>query len=193
MEEQGAPETSAEAEMRFDVDLARLGDTAEVSRYGVRFRPPAAWQALSAETMQAVQQAAAAAETEIRVEPLRAFADTVQGSFLSVSALHGFSDEAFDAQMAQYAEALQAEVRRRGRDSLRQASFRRDRMRVMQFLLEPDGQVNFKLVLDTPLGGPLQFDYVVPRPQYPAAVRAIESSIGSIRQMEARAPPGASQ
>jgi hypothetical protein len=83
----------------------------------------------------------------------------------------------FGEQMTRYGGTL---ARQFG-DSLRQAQFMKDDLYMAQFLAQPEGLVNFKLVFEAPADGLLQFDYVVPRRVYPQEVRSVESSIGSIR------------
>lgn len=172
--------SSAIPRMSFDVDTTRLGAPVQAADYDVAFRPPAGWALLSSAELDSMSQAGAALSDTAALRPLYVFLDSTQGSVLSVGRLRLDTTATFGEQMQQYGASLQQQFG----DTLRQAQFMKDDLYMAQFLAQPEGLVNFKLVFEAPSDDVLQFDYVVPQSVYPQEVRSVESSIGSIRPVQ---------
>ena len=168
--------------MQFDVDPPRLGPVVALPSDSLAFQPPVGWKEVATPAVpDSVVEVAPAATGggQPGLEPLHVFMDEDTGSVLSVARLRLPGSDAFDAQVRRYAADLSG---RFADDSLRQASFTNDGLHVVQFLVQPAGLVNFKLVLEGQEDDLVQFDYVVPQAEYPSLVKAVESSIGSIRR-----------
>lgn len=168
--------------MQFDVDPQRLGPVVTLPSDSLAFQPPVGWKAVATPAVPDSLAAAAPAATGAErpgLEPLHVFMDENTGSVLSVARLRLPGPGEFDAQVRRYAADLND---RFAGDSLRQASFTNGDVHVVQFLVQPEGLVNFKLVLAGQADDLVQFDYVVPQTAYPSVVKALESSIGSIRR-----------
>lgn len=166
--------------MSFDVDTTRLGAPVQAAAYDIAFRPPAGWAPLSSAELDSMSHAGTALSDTAALRPLYVFLDATQGSVLSVGRLRLDTTATFGEQMKQYGASLNQQFG----DTLRQAQFMKDELYMAQFLAQPEGLVNFKLVFEAPSEGLLQFDYVVPQSVYPQEVRSVESSIGSIRPVQ---------
>lgn len=171
-------EASGPPSMEFTVDPALLGDKVVLPEQDVQFQPPVSWRAVEASNRESLEQALPVSDS-LAFRPLHIFLDETSGSVLSVAEFSFDEGLPFEEQMKRYGDVL---AQRFAGDSLRQTLFLKEGLPVAQFLVQPAGLVNFKLVFEAPYEGLIQFDYVVPRAQYPREVRAIESSIGSIRR-----------
>ena len=150
------------AGMAFAVDETQLADGVDVA--GLRVRPPRGWTALPA------AQLAAIAPADADVAPLAAFV-AEDGSALVVTDVPRLEP---DARLAAFREA----------DPETAAdSFDINGLAVRQYLLRPEGRVNFRLIADgDDPDRQVQLDYAVPEAAWPARVAAVESSIGSLRR-----------
>lgn len=167
--------------MQFNIDAASLGEPVSSPDLGIQFQPPIGWEPFPAAQVDSVGRALEWEETAVDLVPRYVFLHPTRGSVLSVALLQREDSVTFEEQMAKYGQVLARHV---SGDSLRQGAFLKDDLHIQQFLLQPPGVVNFKLVLESETNDLLQFDYVVPRQYYPAEIKAIESSIGSIRRLE---------
>jgi hypothetical protein len=169
--------------MQFNVDEALLGEPRAFVDYGISLRPPAGWSEMPQEQiarLTAAVQPPASAEPIEPPRPLAAFLLPKDPSVLIVSSIPWSADE---ADLAQFQEQLRAQF-----GEVRHGQFKVNGLDVQQYLLQPQGQVNFKLLVAAEsaaagdsVGRRLQLDYVVPQEAWPAQVRAVESSIGSLR------------
>ena len=165
--------------MTFAVEADQLGEAVALEAQGVQFQPPTGWVPLGVGQVDSVEQALPL-DDSLAFRPLHVFLDEATGSVLSVATFKFDGGRSFEEQMRGYSAVL---ADRFAGDSLRQTQFLKDDLHIAQFLVQPEGLVNFKLVFEAEPDGLLQFDYVVPRAQYPREVKAIESSIGSIRRI----------
>lgn len=194
--------------MQFNVDPALLGETQRFAAFGVQFAPPAGWDRLPEEQMAAVAAAvgapagpvaadnvhstgttattptttpaamppsgvaAAGGDDEFQAEPVAVFSQPGQGVWLLVSALNIDEPQRYTAMLRRQPEQVLA------------TEFQLHGIAVHQYLIRPDGLVNFKLLLNAPGRADsrrLQLDFVVAQTSWAKAVRAVESSIGSVR------------
>jgi hypothetical protein len=70
-----------------------------------------------------------------------------------------------------------------GKDSpkVKKAVYMKDGIKITQFLIQKNNIVNFRLLFNNGDGKLLQFDYLAGIRDYSLEVKAIESSIGSIK------------
>jgi hypothetical protein len=165
--------------MHFDVQDSLLGAPVEVAPGAIRLRPPRGWTPIEGARMDSLQARLPVPGEAVALRPLRLFFDARQDGLLAVSALRIDQGETFDSKTAYYRTLLDAQV-----ESARAAEFYSGDLHFWQVLTQPEGQVHFRLVLDTGRADLMQFDYVVPQTHYPNAVRSIESSIGSIERAD---------
>lgn len=167
--------------MEFTLDPEQLGPPVLLAAEGIRFRAPAGWKPLNAGEVDRLDgtttDTLGAGPDSLLLRPLHIFMDDEAGSVLSVSYLRFHKDAPFSEQIKRYGTTL---AKRFSQDSVRQTQFMKNDLHMAQYLLQPQGLVNFKVVFEAKHGALLQFDYVVPAVHYPEEVRAVESSIGSI-------------
>jgi len=161
--------------MAFEVDPRRLGAPIEALELGLRFQPPLAWEQLATSDVDSVDRALG--EGPVGFTPRYVFLDSTNGSLLSVATMHFADSLTFDERVVYFGNLL---ADRFPGDTLRQGQYLKDNIHIAQYLLEPPGLVIFKLLFESSLHETLQFDYIVPRAEYPGQIKAIESSIGSI-------------
>ena len=167
--------------MEFSLAPDQLGQPVLLAEEGIRFQAPAGWTQLKAGEVgrlnHGTDDTIDAGPDSLLLRPMHIFMDDKTGSVLSVSYLRSEVDASFSEQMKRYGTTL---AKRFPQDSVRQTQFMKDDLHMAQYLLQPQGLVNFKVVFEAKHGALLQFDYVVPAVQYPEEVRAVESSIASI-------------
>ncbi len=185
---ESSPTQSAPAEtMRFSVNDALLGDARRFDEFGISLRPPVGWNALPDEQVAAIADAVGAAQptttpsaqsSESPAKPLAVFLRPEDASVLLVSSMELNEDS--DAKA--YADRLRERF-----GAIREGRFQVNGLEITQFLLQPKGKVNFKLLVtakNAPTGHSdhrLQLDYVVPQAAWMSQVHAVESSIGSLQ------------
>lgn len=174
------PKQSGPPPMTFAVENDRLGEVQRLDEAGVQFQAPRDWETLSVGQVDTVAHALDVEAGSLAMQPYRVFLDPTTQSVLSVARLELDSQGSFAEDMTTYGHILQE---RFAEDSLRQTLFVKDGITMAQFLVQPDGLVNFKLVMATDASHMLQFDYLVPRSIYPQEIKNIESSIGSIQHL----------
>lgn len=166
--------------MQFTVTPSLLGTAVVAEDLGVQFQPPAGWEPLSATAFDSLNQALERPDDTVPLQPHYVFLDPTTGSLCSVTTVHFADTPAFDEVIDRYGRLLAAQF---PEDALRQGLFEKDGIRIAQFLVQPRGRVVFKLLFEAAMGKVLQFDYIVPSAVYAAEVKAIESSIGSIKRL----------
>ncbi len=166
--------------MHFNIDPDELSAAVEAPELGIRFQPPSGWAPLSAADVDSVRRVVGLSHEAFELTPRYVFLDAATGSLLSVSTLRLDPPASFEAQVARYGALLAAQF---PADSLRQGQYLKDGIHIAQFLLAPEGRVNFKLVFASPRTDWVQFDYIASQASYPGEIRAIESSIGSIQRI----------
>jgi len=171
-----APQVPA---MAFAVEAERLGETHQLEASGFQFQAPQRWQPLTIQQVDTVTQSLDLAGEAVVFHPQHVFLDSVNSSVLSVATFR-LAEAPFEEQMAAYGHLL---AERFEADSVRQTLFVKDGITMAQFLVQPEGLVNFKLVFEAAPDHLVQFDYIVPHAEYHQEVKNIESSIGSIQRI----------
>ncbi|MDX1547909.1 MAG: hypothetical protein R3247_13020 [Rhodothermales bacterium] len=159
--------------MVFRIDSTRIGARQEDPNLGRSFHAPDGWVRLTdaaLDTVRALLPDTAAAYRYV-------FADPAYGSVLSIHALPD------SAALSVLADSLGARLAARfPADTLLRDAYEKDSLEVVQFLVRPEGRVTFELIIAPDEVRRATFAYIVPLAWYPRAVRAVESSIGSIRR-----------
>jgi hypothetical protein len=172
--------------MEFSIDEALLGRSRAFDEFGVIVRAPAGWEALAEEEVARVSAALRTAAkpgegSEEMAAPLAVYMNMPEQSALIVSSVPLGTG---DAEVEAYREALREQF-----GEVQEGRFRVNGLEVQQYLVQPEGMVNFKLLVSAEnaaagdFGRRLQLDYVVPQAAWPSQVRAVESSIGSLRRV----------
>jgi hypothetical protein len=68
--------------------------------------------------------------------------------------------------------------------TIKKGEFTKDNLKFVQFLIQKENLITFKLLFQNSQNELIQFDYIVPKENYVSEVKSIESSIGSIKIIE---------
>jgi hypothetical protein len=169
-------------EMKFFVNSEILGESIHDSVLNVVFNPPMQWEPLQddlfAELLRRVDTRQGDWDS-INITPVHMFINSGRGSSLTVSTMR-FRNGSETENLKSY----DTSIREHFNDiDLLYTVFVKDGIYFHQYLLQNDDMINFKLLTQESDGTMLQWDYVVPRQAYTFEVRAIESSIGSIKRI----------
>lgn len=168
--------------MHFDIDPALLGPAVTDSILGVTFRPPAFFQAVGPERLREIQEnvrEGLQAGDSMAVMPVRVFGRPGGVALLTLSRFVNPPPGGIDGPWLDF---LRRETRRRvAPATVEDDLYRLNGVPTAQFLVQNPSMVLFRLVLQGPGPAPVQVDFVLPRTEYEGAVRAVESSIGSIQ------------
>jgi hypothetical protein len=169
-------------EMEFFVNSELLGTSVRDSLLNVTFNPPLQWEPLRddlfAEATRQLLSEQSDSDT-ISVTPEYIFLDDKQGSSLIVSTVQFRTGLASD-NIGGYHASLKEHF---GNEGVLYTVYVKDGIYFHQYLLQNHEMINFKLMTHETDNTMLQWDYVVPRYAYTIEVRAIESSIGSIKRI----------
>jgi hypothetical protein len=172
------------AEMQFEVDQSLLGSRIATDIYGIQFHPPVDWDQVSPDVFTEAYRRLVPDEKvqhAFEIKPEYIFLNRHNGSSLIVSHV-GITDPEMDRGhvLQEFTNTL---ADRPEGSAARQTDFMKDGIHMHQFLIQSDEIVNFKFLMFTKTDALFQLDYVVPRNVYPAEIKAIESSIGSIQYL----------
>ena len=162
-------------ELEFSIDASLISVSIADSVYLIRFSPPVNWQLIPLDILKGL----AKEHGEIRIVPLYIFGNAEQFSALNVSKIE-FSDTTIQDKTK--FELYEKIIKEAFSDQLiKQGNFKKDGIIIHQFLIKSDKMINFKLIFKNSKGEYIQFDYSSQNEHYPKVLKAIESSIGSIK------------
>jgi hypothetical protein len=167
-------------EMEFEIHEKLLGTTVIDSALGISFKAPAGWTALPEDMEKEVFagiDSIAAGETGIEQKPVYIFSDSLNYGMLFVTAIR-FPNAITEKEAVEKYEAFIAD--RFTKDERQEALYRKGALNVHQYLITREDLITYKLMFPNNQGYLLQFDYTVIRDNLPFAIKAIESSIGTI-------------
>jgi hypothetical protein len=182
----GDREANAAAdELSFEVRADLLGATFVDSTAGISFAPPVSWQPLEPGVLLAAKarlEALTATQGESLVEPVQAFVDPTTSTCCVLSRWGGpaAGDSTWKAAGLRTSQSMSA--RFQGAE-IKESSFAYRGFRLRQYLVTTADQVMFKILAHRPGSAVIQLDYVAPKAAYAREVKAIESSIGSLRSV----------
>lgn len=144
---------------------------------GMQFRVPRGWAPLDSGAARRVQRSVRVAAEGLRMEPLRTYGEQRTSSFLVVSHLRSVdADSTVQAIVARTLAAHEPDFQRV--DTLRQDGGRP----LFDVVIASRDAVHHKVLVGPPGREAVQFDYVVPRIQYPRAAPLIGASIASVQK-----------
>jgi hypothetical protein len=169
-----------ETELIFHVDSSLVGPMVAPEETGILVHPPKGWTVLDSLTREQLIQNIHPKQAEpqpLRITPLEVYMDSLSQSVFAISRLEFTSSDT--AGIRQYQETIENTF---SKHSLRKGSFTKKGLYFTQYLIQNNKQVAFKLFTKPGNNRYIQFDYIIPANQYVNQIKAIESSIGSIRQ-----------
>ncbi len=177
-------DTGDEGEMQFTIDASLLGGQIADTVSHFSFQPPIRWNRIPEELFTEASRKIEANRDDdalFSALPLYIFIDSVYSSSLIVSMIR-FAEENSDTSglMRLYGSILQ---NRSPESEIMYTDFIKDGIRFYQYLLRDDHTINFKLIASGRGDQLLQWDFIVPEAVYAYEIRAIESSIGTIRRI----------
>lgn len=170
-------------ELLFEIDSLRVGAFYADPIAGFQFQAPKHWQPVADQLMEklAAQVTQPIQSQEIDFRPLTFFLNHENGSALSISRIISQTDTTWPQLRSQYIDLVKTNFQA---TEFKSGEFMKDEIQFTQFLIQTDKTVNFKLVFENRPGQIIQLDYIVPKNYYPNEVKAIESSIGSIKRIK---------
>jgi hypothetical protein len=166
--------------MHFLVDPALVGEVVRDTLQAILFQPPKSWQSLPESDVARLREAMAASGGPVEVRPSHVFCSADSQQVLSVSSVRVAGAETPEQQVDAYWSILEEHA---GDRVPTRDAYVKDGLHITQLYDHRDGQIRFTLLFASAVGTLLQFDYLVSEQAYPAEVRALESSIGSIKPL----------
>jgi hypothetical protein len=175
------PQGQGYEQMVFDVDRALLEPTVTDAFLNISIAAPRRWKPVeAAELAQLAARLSESVGKQIPIEPRWIFLDNRSQAACVVSRLDAADIPSEDALLKELESVYTS---RFPGATVKGAIFLKDEMRVHQLMITAADFILIKLLLDAPTVPILAVDYIIPRHVYADELRAIESSIGSIRPL----------
>lgn len=164
--------------LEFAVDSSKLGALIEVG--GLRLHAPASWINLDSSAMQQLVGVASRDTSEMQLRPERAFKREGGGPMLLVSRFPKVVK--LGAQFVPWAGEVAKVYRDQRKDVVVQEHWMSvSGVEALQLYAQSAKLVHVKILLNA--DEPISLDYTVPVDMWPEEVRAVESSLGSLRKV----------
>lgn len=175
-------ESDTTEEIEFNIDPSKLGNSILSPELEIKFSPPIEWNNVSEETFIQIKKSIKSVyndRSEYTIEPKYLFTNDIKKSLLIVSLLRfKKNDSPFQEKIRIYKNVLEQNF---NKNELKITEYLKDSIRIKQYLIQKQNQINFKLLFTKTDGDIIQFDYSSVKEFYPDEIRGIESSIGSIK------------
>ena len=172
-------QTEKTAELTFDVDSTKLEKTTFVHDIGVQFNAPKEWTRISTSLFEEFSKHSSMILLEgndFAVNPISIFLNKENNNVLFLSQLEVFEDSTI---VNKYKDLIQIKF-----SPTKVGNFIKDDIIFTQYLIQDENRINFKLLFFNSKNQLIQFDYIISRESYLSEIKAIESSIGSIKLIE---------
>lgn len=178
------PETPMTLE--FSVDTALLERPVLQTNLNLTYASPLNWKSINQDDFEKLKLSIAGNITDsgfVNIVPVNLFAaDSLKGilavSEVEFSKTKDEENEIYFRSLNEYRELLYEKFKE---NKITETEYLKDGIRIKQFLIQMPDRVFFKLIFRNNNGKIIQFDYITKREYYIAAVKSIESSIGSIK------------
>jgi hypothetical protein len=167
------------AELTFEVDSTKLELPNQDQDLGIQFNAPKGWILTPKTLLEAFSNRDSSIfleEADFKITPISICLNQETRCLLYISKIHGIQDS---ASVDKYKDLIQ-----RIFSPTKVGDFLKDNIRFTQYLIQDERRVNFKLLFFNSKNQLIQFDYIVPKDVYLSELKAIESSIGSIKLIE---------
>ncbi len=176
------PQTQITQHLTFDVNADLLGPEVVDSSLHITLSPPRNWNPIPEEALTQVKvKSKDILGQTIELEPCHIFGNEQSRTMCFVSRLRSLNIDNFETLMEDLKKAYYSKLKDSRIDS---ATYFKDEFMVHQLMVNTSQYVLIKLFLDSPDIPVFEVDYVVPLEVYGKELRAIESSIGSIRTLK---------
>jgi hypothetical protein len=164
------------AELTFEIDSTKLELTSSDQNLGIQFNAPKGWTPILPAVFEQFNKQDSSVFVEgsnVVVQPISIFLNNADKSLLYVSQIQNAQDS---ISIDGYKQSIQKHL-----VPTKMGDFRKDGIIFTQFLIQNENHVIFKLLFFNSRNQLIQFDYIVPKDVYLAELKAIESSIGSLK------------
>ncbi len=167
------------AELTFEVDSTKLELTSVDQNLGIQFNSPKGWALAPKTLFEAFSKQDSSIFLEgagFKITPISIFLNQESKSLLYISQMREIQDS---ASVDKYKGFIQ-----RTFSPTKVGDFLKDNILFTQYLIQDEIRVNFKLLFFNSKNQLIQFDYIIPKDVYLSELKAIESSIGSVKLIE---------
>jgi hypothetical protein len=166
-------------QLTFTVDSSRLGE--EVSVAGIAFQAPRGWERADSAAMVRIREAAAQDTGRFAVVPEAVFVNPISNALLFVVTFAGgaTTTDGFTGWARRFVDVFSAD---KPQGTVREEWLLLGDCPAVQLLIQDSVRVQFKFLLDAKV--PVGLDFSVPRSAWEEEVRAVESSLGTIRKKQ---------
>ncbi len=164
------------AELTFEIDSTKLELTSYNQDLGIQFNTPKEWKPIPRSLFEEFSKQISSIFLEgndFIVNPIFIFLNQQNKSLLYISQFQKFEDS---TTVKKYKDLIQETF-----SPIKVGDFLKDDIIFTQYLIQDENRVNFKLLFFNSKNQLIQFDYIVPKDVYVPELKAIESSIGSIK------------
>lgn len=168
--------------LNFNIDTTCIASEVILKDYKLSFNPPLNlahsdefYNKLSENIKQNNQ-----VQTELITKPVDAFVDD-KFNVLIVSSIESGQKDSQNSSFEKISDIVKKQFKS---ENVKFAEYLKDDIKISQFLIQDSINVIFKLLLASPNKQVMQFDYIIPQQNYKNEIKAIESSIGSIKYIK---------
>jgi len=168
----------ADGEILFNVDSTLIQTPFTSAEFSFQISPPAGWEASTAEMLEEIKSSVVQPKGAFQVQPLQFYIHPEHHALLAVSQVVS-PDTSMEPKSVkeEYITVVRTTF---ALYNLQENRYIKTGIPVVQYLMQKDGNIIFKLLLEDSGNHLIQLDYVVPQSVYEQEAKAIESSIGSI-------------
>lgn len=168
------------AELYFEIDNSKLGDTITDDSLQITFRAPKYWNPLEkkqADIFWAKMDSVNRLSSDVLIKPKHIFVDSAANCFLMVSSVALGTTSSDSVEIANIYNSL---LSNQFKDFiLKKGEFYKENILMTQYVIKDEAKTVLKLFFNTKPQKLVQFDYFI-LSNYENEIKTIESSIGSI-------------
>lgn len=172
-------QTETTSELTFEVDSTKLELTTHNQDLGIQFNAPKEWTPIPRSLFEKFSKQISTNFLEgndFKVNPISIFLNQQNKSLLYISQFQNLVDSTI---VKKYEDLIQVTFL-----PTKVGDFLKDDIVFTQYLIQDENRINFKLFFFNSKNQLIQFDYIVPNDSYVSQLKAVESSIGSIKLLD---------
>jgi hypothetical protein len=174
--EQDKTSSQKVAELEFEIDSSKVEHITHNTDLGIQFNSPKGWTLIPQALFEEFSKRNSAIFLEgvdFTINPISIFLNKENKSLLYISQLGGIEDS---TSVDKYKDLIQKNF-----SPTKVGDFLKDNILFTQYLIQDENRINCKLLFFNPKDQLIQFDYILQKDSYVLELKAIESSIGSIK------------